>query len=97
MCHRAPTHADNFFYSCLRNTTIELARVRCGKETAQRNRLFTLTALAVAEPTGGEVPYETRTKLTVASLIRLDASAGKDNKSVLFGKKKIMTNCKNKE
>lgn len=60
-----------FFYCCLCNTTIEFARVRCGEETARRKRLFTLTALAVAEPTGGEVLYKTRTKLTVASLIRL--------------------------
>lgn len=80
------------FYGCLWNTTIELARVRCGDETARRKRLFTLTALAVAEPTGGEVPYETRTKLTVASLIRFNASAGKDNTSELLEKKKIMKN-----
>lgn len=47
--------------------------------TARRTRLFTLTAQAVAVPTGGEVPYESRTKLTVTSLIRLNASAGKEN------------------
>lgn len=76
---QSPSTHRGTFYSCLCNTTIELARVRCGEVTARRTRLFTLTAQAVAVPTGGELPYESRTKLTVTSLIRLNASAGKEN------------------
>lgn len=79
VCHGARSARRGTFYSCLCNATIELDCVRCGDVTARRTRLFTLTALAVAAPTGGEVPYKPRTKLTVTSLIRLNASAGEEN------------------